>query len=401
MKSSNYILFFAVSAVSAIVHSQEKGSLPVRTFELTPTLNVSLNNDSNVARTNSDEIESWVSIINPQLTLGKQIGENSLLIGVNASKGDYHSSAIDNYTDYQLFAKGGIEFDRRNRVSGSVAHASKHDSRGEAYSTGAGDALTTLDEYSIDTVIATYSFGAITASANIDLNIKLRNFDYDVDILEFNPSRLRDRKEKTVGSTFYYGISPTIDLLVDAKYLITDYAGNIENIASFDSKTKSLLVGAKWETTAASSGFAKIGYQKRDFEDTSRVGFSGVNWEAGIAWNPIERAIFEFSSASDTQETYGQGNYIRRKDYVIEWRHEWLERFGTDAKISYADDSYEGGSSTRNDKIKEYRVGANYQFRRWLKFITSVSYFDKDSDSTNINFGYNRTLVNFTAQVSL
>ncbi|MDP5133586.1 MAG: outer membrane beta-barrel protein, partial [Paraglaciecola sp.] len=354
-----------------------------------------------VTRTNTDEVDSWVSIINPQLTLGKEIGENRILFGASASKGTYHSSDIDNYDDYQVFANGGFEFDRRNRISASLVHAAKHDARGDVYSTGSGNSLAGPDEYTTNTLDATYSYGALTASANVDIDFKYRDIDYEIDVLDFIPNRLRDRKEKTLGSTFYYGVSPTIDMLVEGKYLLTAYDGNIENVASLDSKTKSLLVGARWETTAATSGFAKIGYQKRDFDDATRQGFSGIKWEAGVAWNPIERSVFEFSTASDTQETNGQGNYIRRIDYVVEWRHGWLDRFNTFSSIAYSDDSYEGGTTPRNDKTKEYRIGADYQFRRWIKFITSISYFDKNSDSTNIDFDYNRTLFNITAQISL
>ncbi|MDP5133409.1 MAG: outer membrane beta-barrel protein, partial [Paraglaciecola sp.] len=354
-----------------------------------------------VTRTNTDEVDSWVSIINPELKLGKQIGENSIAVGVNASKGIYHSSDADNYDDYSIFASGAVEFDRRNRLSGSLVHLSGHDARGTAYSIGVGEQLAGPDQFTNNTFDATYSYGAQTASANIDVNMRLRDIDYDLDVLPTNPDRLRDRKEKSLGSTFYYGVSPTTDLLLEGTYLLTDYDEGVSAVSSLDSKTKSILAGARWESTAATSGFAKIGYQKRDFDVSSRNGFSGLKWEAGVAWNPIERTIFEFSTASDTRETNGQGDFIRRIDYVVDWRHEWLDRFDTVATFAYSDDSYEGSTVPRNDKIKEYSISANYQFRRWLKFITAVSYFDRNSDSTNINFDYNRSLVSFTAQISL
>jgi hypothetical protein len=387
--------FIGVSA-----QAQEKASMPVGTFELTPTLNVSLSKDSNVTRVSDKKIDSWVTVLNPNLQLGKQIGNNSLGIGVSATKGIYHSSDTDNYDDYQIFANGEVEFDRRNRLSGSIVHLSGHDARGTSYSLGAGELLDGPDKFTTNTLDATYSYGALTANANVDVDMRLIDIDYDDDVVVSNPNRLRDRKENSLGTTFYYSISPLTDLLLEGNYLITDYTGNIENIASLDSKTKSLLAGARWETTSATSGFAKIGYQKRDFDVASRIGFSGLKWDVGVAWSPIERAIFEFSTASDTRETNGQGNYIRRKDYVAEWRHEWLDRFNTVASFSYSDDSYEGDTVPRNDKIKEYKLAADYRFRRWLTLVTAVSYFDRNSDSTTV-FDYNRSLVSFTVKISL
>jgi hypothetical protein len=393
--SASVTTFIGVST-----QAQEKASIPVGTFELTPTLNVSVSKDSNVTRASVNKIDSWVTVLNPQLQLGKKIGENSLSVGVSAIKGIYHSSHSDNYDDYQIFANGDVEFDRRKRLSGSIVHLSGHDARGTSYTVGAGDLLDSPDKFTSNTLNATYSYGALTANANVDVDMRLSDIDFDDDVLVSNPNRPRDRKENSLGSTFYYSISPITDLLLESNYLITDYSGSIENIASLDSKTKYLLAGAKWETTAATSGFAKIGYQKRDFDMASRSGFSGIKWDVGVSWRPIERAIFEFSTASDTQETNGQGNYIRRKDYIADWRHEWLERFNTVASISYSVDSYEGDTVPRNDEIKEFKVAADYRFRRWLTLVTAVSYFDRNSDSATV-FDYNRSLVSFTAKISL
>jgi hypothetical protein len=393
--SASVSTFIGVSA-----QAQEKASMPVGTFELTPTINVSLSKDNNVTRSSDNKVDSWVTVLNPNLQLGKQIGENSLSVGLSATKGIYNSSDTDNYDDYRIFTNGEVEFDRRNRLSGSIVHLSGHDARGTSYTLGAVELLDGPDKFTTNTLDATYSYGALTANANVDVDMRLIDIDYDDDVVVSNPNRLRDRKENSLGSTLYYSISPITDLLLEGNYLITDYSGNIENIASLDSKTKSLLAGAKWETTAATSGFAKIGYQKRDFDVASRAGFSGLKWDVGVAWSPIERAIFEFSTASDTRETNGQGNYIRRKNYVANWRHEWLDRFNTVASFSYSDDSYEGDTVPRNDKIKEFKVAVDYRFRRWLTLVTTVSYFDRNSDSTTV-FDYNRSLVSFTLKISL
>ena len=400
LKNTILISASVTTFIGFSAQAQEKASMPVGTFELTPTLNVSLSKDNNVTRVRENKIDSWVTVLNPELQLGKIIGENSLSIGVSATKGIYHSSDSDNYDDYRIFANGDLEFDRRNRLSGSVVHLSGHDARGTSYSVGAGDLLDSPDKFTSNTLSATYSYGALTANANVDVDMRLSDIDYDDDVLVSNPNRLRNRKENSLGSTFYYSISPTTDLLLEGNYLLTDYSDSIENITSLDSKTKYLLAGARWETTAATSGFAKIGYQKRDFDEANRSGFSGIKWDVGVAWSPIERAIFEFSTASDTRETNGQGNYIRRKDYIADWRYEWLERFNTVASISYSDDSYEGDTVPRNDKIKELKVAADYRFRRWLTLVTAVSYFDRNSDSATV-FDYNRSLVSFTAKISL
>lgn len=399
LTSANIAIISSVLSVDA--QGQEAGSVAVGGFDLTPTVNLTLQQDNNVISSSSNAIDSWVTILNPQLVLSKQIDGNQLTFGARATAGTYHSSRDDNYQDYTLFTNGNFEFDRRNRIAGSLIRQATHDARGTSYTLGVGSLLDGPDLHTDTTLAATYSYGALSAIAKVDVNASIKDIDYDADTLEGISTRPRDRKEKAFGGTFYYEIAPATDLTLDAKYSESDYVSADDNTASLDSQTQSLLAGVKWEATAATRGFVKLGMQKRDFDDATRDTFSGVKWEAGVNWNPIVRTEFGFSTTKDTRETNGTGDFISAKNYAVSWKHEWLERFTSNASVSYSTDDYEGAAIPRTDKIKEFKLNGSYQYARWLKLVPAISYFDRSSNGTNQALNYDKTLVSFTAQISL
>jgi polysaccharide biosynthesis protein VpsM len=401
MKKLNLRLAMVFSLVSTGSIAQEKASLDVGGLDLVPTLDVSLQHDSNVTRANADVISSWISLYHPELRLEKTSDTLQISAGVSASKGIYHSSQRDNFDDYQIFVDLGFEFDRRNRLEAGFVSESGHDARGTAYSIGIGNSLTGPDKYQRNTLDSKYSYGAQTAVARFDATVRLRNINYDNDVVNGRP---RDRSEQTLGGVFYYQVAPATDLVLDTQYTNTSY-DSITVIApdfvSLDSKTTNLLAGLKWESTAATTGFAKIGYQKRRFDNDQREGFSGLKWEAGVVWNPVERALIEFSTANDTLETNGLGSFIKRKDYRLDWRHQWLERFSTSSAVAYGSDIYVGGFIPRQDKSTQIDLTASYQFKRWLSFTAGYSYIKRNSDVVDDSFDFDKNLLSISAKMSL
>ncbi|NCP64767.1 MAG: outer membrane beta-barrel protein [Paraglaciecola sp.] len=401
MKSVNLSVALVLSLVSAGSMAQEKASLDVGGLDFVPTLDVSLQHDSNVTRSNSAVISSWISLYRPELRLEKNSDITQVSVGVSASKGIYHSSQNDNFDDYQIFVDLGFEFDRRNQLAAGFVSESGHDARGTAYSIGIGNTLLGPDKYKRTTLDTKYSYGAQTAPARFEATVRLRNINYDNDVINGRP---RDRSEQSLGGIFYYQVAPATDLVLDSRYTNTSYDSitmTDPNFVSLDSKTTNLLAGLKWESTAATTGFAKLGYQKRSFDNDLREGFSGLKWEAGVVWSPIERALIEFSTANDTLETNGLGSFIKRKDYRLDWRHQWLERLSTSSAVAYGSDIYVGGLIPRQDKSTQLDLTASYQFRRWISFIAAYSYIKRNSDVVDGSFDFDKNLFSLSAKLSL
>lgn len=374
--------------------AQEEVGIDLGAFELVPTLTTTAGYNDNVTRSNDEGIDSWFSTIIPRFTLVNNFGLNSLRFGYQLSRGDYFSTSEDNYTDHLIFASLDYELNSRHRIKSSIDFEDGHDNRGESFSLGRGAELSSPDEFKESEIDFTYSYGALSAQARFDLNLNYRDKDYKIDTDEY---KLRDRSKSTVGGTFYYNIGAATDLLFETTITDVEYAFSTSEASSLDSVQTAYLIGAQWQSTASTSGYAKIGYQDKKFDAAGREDFSGTTWQAGIVWEPLDRSTFILDTRNQARETNGDGNFIRNKDVSLSWRHEWLQRLRTQAGVAFGTDDYEG--SGRTDDIQELNLAVIYEFRRWLTFNLGYTYNERESNRDVIN--YDQNIYRLTAKVTL
>ena len=383
-----------LACVCSSSFAQEEVGIDLGAFELVPTLTATVGFNDNVTRSNAEGIDSWFSNVTPRFTLVNNFGLNSLRLGYQLSRGDYYSSSADDFTDHLLFASLDYELNSRHRIKSSINFEDGHDDRGESYSIGAGNELDSPDEFKESEVDFLYSYGARSAQARLDLNVSYRDLDYKLGTQEY---LIRDRSHTEVGGTFYYNIGAATDLLFETTITDVEYAFATSEANSLDSVETSYLIGAQWQSTASTSGFAKIGYQNKDFDAAGRESFSGTTWEAGVIWEPLERATFILDTQNSARETNGDGNFIRSKDVSLQWRHEWLQRLRTRAGVAVGNDDYEG--SGRSDDVTDWDFAVIYEFQRWLTFNLGYTYSERDSNRDIID--YDQNIYRLTAKVTL
>lgn len=212
---------------------------------------------------------------------------------------------------------------------------------------------------------------------------------------------IRDRVKNKVGAELGYRIGSATTALLDVTQTFVRY-DNQTGITTRDSDETRVLLGVRWESTAATTGFAKVGYKEKDFEAATRSTFYGTDWEVGIEWQPISYSTFRFSTNADTRETNGEGNFIRGRDYTAAWNHEWLSRLSSSISITRETNEYildEDGIENRDDELMRYMASLNYQARRYLSF--SLFYQLADRDSNRDSIGYDRNVVGISAEVTL
>lgn len=392
-------LAFASGALlfhTSLVAQEEAGSIDLGGFELFPSLTVTHASDGNVTRSATGEIDSWKRIVSPEAVLLNDFNGNLFQLGYRLERGDYFSSAQDNYTDHFVSGLVDYEMNSRHRAKITAEYEDGHDDRGTAFSIGTGNVLETPDEYKALDGELVYSYGALTADARLDFILGYRDLDYDRTEEIY---LARDRDFVTVGGIFYYQVAPATDMVIDVSQTEVTYDYVIDGDETRDSTNSSILVGLEWETTAATSGFAKIGYQEKEFDSALREKFSGFDWELGVTWQPVDRSTIEFSTSSDSDETNGEGNFIQRRSYGAQWRHQWLDRVSTSASFAFVDDTYEGSVNAREDDITLLRASVEYEFRRWLTFELAYQYDERESNQEIID--YDRNLISIGIKATL
>ncbi|WP_438864507.1 outer membrane beta-barrel protein [Neptunicella sp.] len=403
MKPQWWIVLVSLTSWAQAAEPNSPGNINLGGILLTPGLNIEQRYDDNLLRQSSNPEQSWATLISPSVVLQNNYGLNDLTLGYALKRGDYVSSPTDNFTDHHLWIQLHYNLQRRHRISLDADYLDGHDARGTRYSIGHGNELSHPDTYKNSQMQITYRYGGENATGKIDLRYKYKGVNYDgeeIDYLE------RDRDTHILGSTFYYQLAPNTDLLLDVSHAEVNYDFSAEARNRLDSSEQKALVGIKWESTAATTGFAKIGMRRKDFNSEQRDSFDGFDWEVGVQWQPVDYSRVELSTNSDIKETDGQGDFIKKRDYQLSWLHDWNDQFNSELEILYQNDKYARSRSAadllvqdREDRDWGTKIAANYQFRRWLTFSIAYHYEQRNSNLDNLDF--DRNLFSISLQASL
>ena len=400
LKRTKSIIALSVISATPTLFAQEAGRIQAGQFDLIPSFTSSMAYVDNVAYARDDdpEIYSWRATISPELIAATQIDGNPFQVGYRLERGVFFSSSADDYTDHFIEASGEYELNSRHRVNAIAQYEDGHEERGTGFSLGLGTAITTPDRYKSTSLGGEYSYGAVTSDGVITLKANRETLDYDRSEQAY---LIRDRVKNKVGAELGYRIGSATTALLDVTQTFVRY-DNQTGITTRDSDETRVLLGVRWESTAATTGFAKVGYKEKDFEAASRSTFYGTDWEVGIEWRPISYSTFRFSTNADTRETNGEGNFIRGRDYTAAWNHEWLSRLSSSISITRETNEYildEDGIENRDDELMRYMASLNYQARRYLSF--SLFYQLADRESNRDSIGYDRNVVGISAEVTL
>lgn len=383
-----------ICASSYAADQEQKGSVNLGAFLLTPQFKLQQSYDDNVLHQANNERDSWKTLISPSINIRNNFGPNDYRFGYQLIRGEYANSQADNYTDQQVWTQLKYRVHERHQLLLDADFQSSHDARGTRYSIGRGDQLAHPDKFKQSNAEVTYRYGGYGATGQLDLRYQYKDVDYKGDEPDY---RARDRHTNLLGSTFYYKVAPNTDVLLDVSVADITYDYSLNERNRLDSKEKKALAGIRWQSSEATTGFAKAGVRRKDFDSAERDSFNGFDWEVGVQWQPVNYSHFELSTQSDIKETDAQGNFIEKRDYQINWQHDWNERFNSSAELHYQDALYVRNSGVANpqdpdrqDDIWASQLTLNYQFRRWLTFSLSYQFEQRDSNFTNLEFNRNQ-----------
>lgn len=380
------LLALAVSAASSSVLALEAASIKLADgLEFTPTLQVSERYDDNFREVERNEESSWITTIAPTFSLGAEGRKSAYKLSYTAVSDTFHSSHKDNNTDHHLTADAGFEFDARNRLK---LNAGYHDIE----ETASVDQNVENDMYNTKNVGGVYTFGAQSARAQIDFGANYEELRYT------NSNGLNADKERdttALRSTFYYRIAPKTKALLEGRYTDYDYTNTVGRRKNSDNT--GLLAGLTWEATAKTTGTAKFGREKKDFDDSRISEKSTGMWEVGATWEPRTYSRFNLNTRRGFDEGEDNASTIKTQSTTLSWEHDWAERLTSNVSYTRSDREYQ--DITREDKLDTFGIGLTYEMRRWLDVGIGYKYAENDSDA--INESYERNIYALTLNASL
>ena len=173
---------------------------------------------------------------------------------------------------------------------------------------------------------------------------------------------------------------PRTTLIFDARISTFSYETDRLSESSLDSEESRYQLGVQWDATAQTTGTAKVGYTKKDFDAPDRGEFSNTSWEINLRWSPRTYSHFDFETARHPSESNGGGNFINNTSYSFSWDHEWKSRLRSRVVARYLDQDYLGSTSNRNQDHSQYIFSVSYEMRNWLTWNFSAELNSRDSN---------------------
>jgi hypothetical protein len=383
------LLAVALSAGTALAQQEGPGGISVEPFMIYPGVDIGLGYDDNLFSSEVNKRGSSLLLLSPWLRIESRPAPHRFDLSFGYSAGRYGSSSADDYDDYALNANGLAVFSGRSDLKLHAEYIYGHDARGST-DRAFGDSP---DEYVNAGAEGTFGYGAPGARGRLELNGGVYTRQYQNNRLFTEAS---DHDTGIFGGTFLWRIAPKSQLLVQAERRRLDYDLPTSTLDSHETR---VYVGARWDATALTSGSAKVGTLKKDFDTDPRQDFSTPSWEVGVRWSPLTYSVFDFNTSRQTSESTGVGDTIVSSIYNVLWTHSWSTRVRTQVLAGWRNDDFRGEGVTREDDVATLGLRMQYQIRRWLKLGAEYTYTDRDSNDPSVI--YQRNLIMFTAGATL
>jgi hypothetical protein len=354
-----------------------------------PGIDLAIGHDDNLFSSDINKRSSTFALLSPWVRAEARPSPHRFDLFFKSDIGRYKDSSADNYEDYQLAANGQAVFSARTDLKAHAEYLYGHDPRGSTDRPSGG----TPDEFVNAGAEATFGYGAPGARGRIEANGGFYSRQYQNNRTTTEAS---DRDTGILGGTFLWRVAPRSQLLVQGERRRIDYDLPASTLDSHETR---LYVGARWDATARTSGTAKFGWLKKDFDADARQDVSTGSWEVGVRWSPLTYSVFDLTTSRQTAESTGVGDTIVSSNYTAAWTHSWSSRVRSQLIAGWRNDDFRGAGVTREDDTGTLGVRLHYQFRRWLRLGTEYTYTKRDSSDPT--FDYKRNFVLFTVGATL
>lgn len=359
-------------------------------FVVYPSAQLAEGYNDNVTLANSGQIRSAVTILSPALLAELKGDATAYRLGYTGTYGRYASSSADNFDYHELRSGADFAFSERSRLNLIGNYYLRSDPRGSTIaSTGVSDP----NKYRQGEVGGLYSYGAAGAQGRIELESLYIDKRY---MNNFAATDTLDFRSYKYGGTFYWRIGPKTEWLFQGTDIKTDY---VSPASPLDNTEHRLLTGLKWEATAATTGFFKIGESEKKFTAPGLPEAKGFIWEGSIRWSPLTYSTVDLITGKNYNDAQGGpgASAVTDEYYRVVWNHAWTERIRSIVNGSYTTDDYTGLG--RNDKTYILGGKLTYDMRRWLTLGAEYTYSERDSNQGV--FDYKKNLILFSLRATL
>lgn len=395
-KSSVAVMAAAATLAGPVLALEPAGYKTTEGLLITPTLGVVEAYDDNYRALSANEQSTFITTLAPMVNFRMAGRSSEFNLDAGVSHDVIHDSRDDDNTDVLAGLSFAVVLDRRSRLKLNAGYRKNED-------TASLVQKIENDKYTTSDVGAVFGFGAETARGQLEFAANRQQVRFDNDALLPGGQRLnadRERDVNDVSGTLFVAVAPKTKGLLELRRSAVDYVTN----TALDTNTLGVLVGAKWEATAMTTGSVKLGRGERKFTNVTGLKRDRTLWEAGVTWSPLTYSSFTLTTDSRFDEGAAGASVIESDSTSLGWNHKWRERLSSSADVRLTHQDYIGsgsapGGADRSDEILGLGLGVTYAMRRWLD--VGAGYRFTDSDSNAVLRSFSRNIVSLTVNASL
>ena len=372
------------AGTAATFSQRGPGSVELGPVVAYPGLDLKVGYNDNLYLSPSNAVGSAITIISPYVRLETRHDGNVYDVFYRGEFAHYLDSPADDYQTQLLQANAKLVFDARNDMRLRAEASSGVDPRG---STDRGVSAEP-DAWRRNTLYGMYGYGVAGNPGRLE-------FDGSWSSLRYSNNRAitaaADRNITDLGAAFYWRVAPKTRVFVQARRALIDYEQEGSTLSSTEMR---YYVGAQWEATAHTAGYAKFGWMNKTFANGGSRPEGGPSWDLGVRWSPLSYSVLDVSALRTFVESTGVGDTTISSRISATWTHAWSSRLNHNLYVYRMNDDFVGGGTSRKDETTTIGLKFNYQFQRWLRLGAEVAHTERDSNEAL--FFYRRNVLMFT-----
>lgn len=356
-------------------------SLPELGFSLIPSIAVNYKFNDNINNAHTDQQGSNITEISPALRIEGQTYRQQISFEYKAKQALYAEDSDYNYTDHALQTALAYDINHQHKITMAYQFQLGHDEANTGILTGDNDSIKPAIFYN-QHFYFDYSYGSQSAKASLVPRLAVIHKRYDEENQRYTTAA--DFDDYQLGLAFYYRVTASINLLVDASHTISDYKNTV---AQQDSYNNLLYTGVNWDITGKTQGIIKLGYENINFADPNRESQADPSWDLAINWKPKSYSTFNLNSSQKITHAVTNLSSIKTNKRAISWQHNW--RHNLSSSIAYQNLQEVYLDQAREDISDNINITLNYQLRYWLIFGLSYAYEQRKSSMSQLSYDKN------------
>ena len=240
-------------------------------FTLYPEATLEFMYDDNILAADKDEpefeLDDMLVTLAPEIALRSNWSKHALNTGARVTAGRYTEYASQDFTDYELWADGNLEFGY-SELGARISHSHLHQLRTSANDTSGNERPIFPIEFDVDNVAFVYRYAPNRFYARGSLEFTNYDFEDSLDLRTTPPPlvivvRDNDDRDRLVTDARLRGgylISPSYSMFLEGRVYDFDYDQEEDRFGvQRDSDGYDILAGSEFDLSGVTSGEVFVG----------------------------------------------------------------------------------------------------------------------------------------------